>query len=160
MIRYKCALIAVSDLQQSLYFYRDLLGQEIEFDFGENISFKSGFALHQASHFSTLTGREVGKSNYAFELYFESDDLEDLSAKLNNDGVAFVHQIREQPWRQKVMRFLDPDQNIVEIGESMEHLCYRLFTEGLSLETIAQVSNMSLDFVNKSINDFIPKQIK
>jgi len=33
---------------------------------------------------------------------------------MEND-ILFVHELREQPWRQKVARFYDPDKNIIEI---------------------------------------------
>jgi hypothetical protein len=32
--------------------------------------------------------------------------------------VEYVHPLREQPWRQRVVRFYDPDHHIIEVGES------------------------------------------
>jgi len=74
-----------------------------------------------------------------------------MENKLKNEGVEFVHEIGEQPWRQKVMRFYDPDENIIEIGESMEHLSHRLHREGLEVKEISKITNMSQDFVKNSI---------
>jgi len=54
-----------------------------------------------------------------FELYFDSDDLAETVKKLKEYNVQFIHEIREMPWKQKVIRFYDPDNNIVEIGEPM-----------------------------------------
>jgi uncharacterized membrane protein (UPF0127 family) len=33
--------------------------------------------------------------------------------------VKFIHELREQPWKQKIIRIYDPDNNILEIGEPM-----------------------------------------
>ena len=38
-------VIFVKDIERSEYFYCDLLGQEVEFDFGKNVTFKSGISL-------------------------------------------------------------------------------------------------------------------
>ncbi|WP_252187569.1 glyoxalase/bleomycin resistance/dioxygenase family protein [Anaeromonas gelatinilytica] len=60
------------------------------------------------------------------ELYFEYDDLEELQSKLKKEKVEFIHEMREQPWRQRVLRIYDPSKNIIEVGESLEYLSYRL----------------------------------
>ena len=62
--------------------------------------------------------------------------------------------MREQPWRQRVVRFYDPDRHIIEIGESMEHLSYRLHNEGLSPDDISKITMLPLEFVTGSIQRF------
>ena len=68
-----------------------------------------------------------------------------------------VHELREQPWRQKVVRFYDLDNNIIEIGETMEHLSFRLKKENLSNEQISKITNMPIDFVIDSIEQYEQK---
>jgi len=34
--------------------------------------------------------------------------------------VEFIHEIVEQPWGQKVMRFYDPDYHMIEVGAPIE----------------------------------------
>jgi hypothetical protein len=65
--------------------------------------------------------------------------------------IAFIHETREQPWRQRVARFYDPDKNIIEVGESLEYLSFRLSKEGKSLEEISKLTGMPGEFVEKSI---------
>jgi hypothetical protein len=78
----------------------------VKHDYGENITFHGDFSIHLRSHFRELIDiREVKKGANNVELYFEFDNLEKLETKLNKEGVQFVHKTREQPWRQKVMRF-------------------------------------------------------
>lgn len=40
-----CSLIVVESIEKSRKFYEEVLGQKVEFDFGENISFAGGLAL-------------------------------------------------------------------------------------------------------------------
>jgi catechol 2,3-dioxygenase-like lactoylglutathione lyase family enzyme len=122
-MKFICPLIAVKDIKTSREFYEKLLDQKVKFDFGENITFEGDFAIHLMSHFSNLIdNQEIKCGGNNFELYFEYDDVDKIVLKLKSASVVFVHEVREQPWRQKVVRFYDPDLNIIEIGESMEFL--------------------------------------
>lgn len=151
-MKFISALITVDDIDRSRHFYTGLLEQEIKFDFGENITFHGDFAIHLRSHFKELIdNKEIKDKANNCELYFEYDNLEKMELKLNKEGVEFVHEIREQPWRQKVMRFYDPDENIIEVGESMEHLSNRLHREGIEVKEISKITNMPQDFVKNSI---------
>ena len=138
-ITFQSSVIFVKDIAASRRFYEDLLGQKVLFDFGENVSFEKGLAIHDANHISQLLFErpaqnidQLGREN--FELYFEAEDLDVVLGRLSDASVEFVHPLREQPWGQRVVRFYDPDKNIIEVGESLEFLSYRLSKEG-NLET-------------------------
>jgi catechol 2,3-dioxygenase-like lactoylglutathione lyase family enzyme len=153
-MKFICTLITVSDIERSRYFYEHLLNLRVKNDFGENIVFEGDFAIHLRSHFKGLINHKTvatGQNNV--ELYFEHNDLELLVDKLKANGIEFVHKIEIQPWQQKVVRFYDPDRYIVEIGESMEHLCLRLSKDGLTLEQITKATSLSLNFVKSVLSD-------
>lgn len=151
-MKFICALITVTDMDRSRNFYETILGQKIKYNFGEDITFHGDFTIHLRSHFKELIdNKDIKESANNGELYFEFDDLEQVEKKLKTEGVKFVHFIREQPWRQKVMRFYDPDENIIEVGESLEHLSYRLHREGWEIDKISKVTNMPENFVKNSI---------
>lgn len=117
--RFVCSLITVADITRSRNFYEEVLGQKVEADYGENVSFGS-FCIHLRSHFRKLIdNKPIRNSANNFELYFDSDDLAEIVKRLKECNVQFIHEIREMPWKQKVIRFYDPDNNIVEIGEPM-----------------------------------------
>ncbi len=117
--RFVCSLITVADITRSRNFYEEVLGQKVEADYGENVSFGS-FCIHLRSHFQKLIdNKPISNSANNFELYFDSDDLTQTVKKLQECNVQFIHEIREMPWKQKVIRFYDPDNNIIEIGEPM-----------------------------------------
>lgn len=149
-IRFTSTLIAVSDMNASRAFYERLLGQEVEYDFGENLSFKGGFALHQRDHFHALLGSSAAirdssrKTRYDMELYFECEDIEAVDERLRTEGVPYVHPLREQPWAQRVIRVFDPDGTIVEIGEPMPSVVVRLARQGLEEDAIAARTSIPL----------------
>lgn len=87
------------------------------------------------------------KGGHSGELYFEDNDLKVLATRLEAEGVALVHPLREQPWRQQVIRFYDPDRHIIEVGESMEHLVQRLKAEGMGQEEIMGATGLPDAFV-------------
>ena len=104
------------------------------------------------SHFEGLIDKKpitYGSNN--FELYFEHDDPEEIAGRLKDKQVRFIHEVREQPWRQKVVRFYDPDGHIIEIGESMEHLCFRLYQEGETINEIAEITYLPAAVIEQAI---------
>ncbi len=146
-------LIVVSDIEKSRSFYERYLDQEVQFDFGENISFTSGLSIHLKSHYEKLINNPVSQ-NYCnnFELYFEQDNLETLTDLLKSENIEFVHPLREEPWRQRVVRFYDPDKHIIEVGETMKALCLRLSNEGMSSSEISASTSLPEKYVDELCN--------
>ncbi len=154
-MKYKCALLTVADIKLSRAFYEDLLEQEVENDYGENVSYIGGFAIHLQSHFQQLIpNKYIHQGGNNFELYFEYDAIEKLALRLKEHRVELLHDVMEQPWRQKVIRFYDPDKHIIEIGESMEFLAYRLFKEGKEITEISGITYLSESKVSDAIRLF------
>ncbi|MDY9927645.1 glyoxalase/bleomycin resistance/dioxygenase family protein [Methanosarcina sp.] len=152
-MKFICPLIVVNNMELSRNFYEKVLNQKAQYDFGENISFEGGFAIHLKSHFSDLININkndiVQKSNNC-ELYFEEDDLDSFLQKLKDmDFVEYVHGLKEQPWGQRVIRLYDPDMHIVEVGEPMESAVKRLLSEGLSVEETAKRTLMPEEFIRQ-----------
>jgi len=154
-MKFICALLTVADIKRARDFYEGLLNQKVKYDFGENVTFEGDFSIHLQSHFSSLIdNRPIRTGGNNFELFFEFDEVDQIADLLKNNGVEFVHEAREQPWRQKVVRVYDPDMNIIEIGESMEYLSYRLSSEGLSIEQITGLTGLPTEFVSMSIDNY------
>lgn len=151
-MKYICALVVVEDIQKSRYLYETILGQTVKADYGENVVFEGDFAIHQRAHFQKLIDQAaIAKRSNNFELYFEDDTLEVLIGRLKEAGLTFVHEIREQPWRQRVIRFYDYDGNIIEIGESLEAVARRLSRENLSIEEICKLTYLPVEKVRRAI---------
>lgn len=154
-MKYICPLLVVENIAVSRSFYETLLGQTVKFDFGENITFEGDFAIHEKKHYASLLGENkeplIQTGAHNFELYFEEEDVIGLSEKLEKENIRLVHDVREQPWGQRVVRFYDPDHHIIEVGERMETLVVRLFQQGLSKEDIEKKTMMPMSFVEKSL---------
>jgi uncharacterized glyoxalase superfamily protein PhnB len=152
-MRFICPLVVVNNMEVSRNFYEKVLNQKVQYDFGENVSFEGGFAIHLKSHFSDLIGVNrndiIQKSNNS-ELYFEEEDLDSFLQKLKAiDSIEYVHELKEQPWGQRVIRFYDPDKHIIEVGEPMESVVKRLLSEGSSVEETSKRTLMPEEFVRQ-----------
>lgn len=160
-MKYICSLITVADIAKSKEFYETVLEQKVAVDYGQNVAFESGFAIHLSSHFKELiNNQDIKHGGNNFELYFEHNKLEEIIGRLKPFNVQLVHDIREQPWRQKVLRFYDLDQNIIEVGETMEYLCYRLHLEGLNNDEVSTITYLPIDVVKNSIEAYSKKELK
>lgn len=153
-MKFICPLIVVEDIQKSRFLYEKILGQTVKVDFGENITFNGDFAIHQKDHFESLINKSVISKSNNFELYFEDDDLETIVDTLKGHNFEFVHEIVEQPWKQKVVRFYDYDKNIIEIGEHLEHVAYRLYKEKTPIEEICKITYLPKEIVLNSIEEY------
>ncbi|MBM7856129.1 catechol 2,3-dioxygenase-like lactoylglutathione lyase family enzyme [Desulfohalotomaculum tongense] len=151
-MKFICPLLVVENIEKSRVFYETVMLQKVKFDFGENIVFEGDFAIHQKEHFSKLIDIEKinisTKSNNS-ELYFEEDALDDFISRLNKADVIYVHNLKEQPWGQRVIRFYDPDMHIIEVGETMEAVAQRFLSKGLNVKDTAERISMPVDFVEQ-----------
>ena len=157
-IQFQSTVIFVKNIQASRQFYEEVLAQTVLMDHGPNIGFEGGFALWEAQHAHQVIGNAsitepLGQNN--LELYFESPELDVVHAKLTEIGTRYVHDIREQPWGQRVLRVYDPDGHIVEVGEPMPVVILRFAAQGMSSNQIAERTSMPVLIINliiESIN--------
>lgn len=154
-MEYICSLVIVEDIEKARKFYEKILEQKVSVDYGENITFEGGFSLHQKEHFKELIDHKpiIRKTNN-FELYFEHDAIESFVDKLKANNIELVHELKKQPWQQRVIRFYDYDHNMIEVGESMAFVAYRLFKEGYTTERIYEITYMPEDVIEKAIEKY------
>lgn len=123
-------------------------------DFGANITFEGDFALQTKSTWADFIDKNekdiIAKSNN-FELYFEEEQFDDFVERLKSHAIQYVHEIKEFPWGQRVIRFYDPDMHIIEVGERMEAVVKRLIRQGLSVEETAERTQYPVDFVRQCL---------
>ena len=154
-MKFICPLVVVDDIKNSRYLYERILAQTVKMDYGENITFEGDFAIHQRDHFESLIGKkDIIKKSNSFELYFEHDDLPDIINKIKELDLELVHEIIEQPWKQRVFRFYDYDKNMIEIAERMEHVAYRLSQQNYSHDDICKITYLDKESVEKAIKEY------
>ena len=112
-------ILATRDLGAALGFYRDLLGATVTYEFpgpdGE----------------PAYVGLELGNSRLGigqdpdapaepsdrFSLWVYVGDCDTAVERLRAAGVEIVEEPADQPWGERMARVLDPDGNLVLIGQ-------------------------------------------
>ena len=117
-MKLKNVLIVVKDIEKSRQFYHDLFGLSLVLDNEGNMILTEGLVLQEEKIWKEFLGREVVRENNSSELYFEEPDLEGFVEKLERiyPEVRYVNRLMTHSWGQKVVRFYDPDGNLIEVG--------------------------------------------
>jgi GNAT superfamily N-acetyltransferase/catechol 2,3-dioxygenase-like lactoylglutathione lyase family enzyme len=152
------SVLFVKDIEISKSFYSNVLRQQISLDFGTNVIFKSGFAIWQISNNHIIPsklglGNIQQKSVNRFELCFETDDIVKVHNDLKMSNVKFVHEVLEEIWGQKTIRFYDPDNHLIEIGESLEQFVFRFYNQGMSIQQVSERTYVPVLDVERIINN-------
>ena len=149
-MQFMSVVFSVKDMAAARRFYTGLIGLEVAMDLGANLSFKAPLALQTQETFAGFVNaapQDVHVGN-ASEVYFETEDLDAFTARLADwPEVRKVHDVREYPWGQRVLRLFDPDGHIVEIGETMETVTMRFLLAGLSDEDVQARVMYPMEFV-------------
>ena len=120
-MKLKNVLIVVNDIKKSIAFYKELFGLKVILDNEGNVIMTDGLVLQDAKIWKEFIGKEIVSHNNAAELYFEETDIEGFAKKLESykTPIIYVNQLMEHSWGQKVIRFYDPDGNLIEVGTPM-----------------------------------------
>ena len=136
-------------------FYTDILEQEIENQFGKIIYFKSGISIWELSDnlpiVQELGGRLKKTVTNQVELYFESDNLDKVLFRMREYYVRLLHEVREEPWGQRTIRFYDPDDHLIEVGETVKTFVTRFHKQGYIPEHIAEKTSIDIELIKKII---------
>ncbi|APF26355.1 glyoxalase-like domain protein [Clostridium sporogenes] len=153
-MKYLCTVISVRDIKSSRKFYEDLFGLEVYQDYGINIAFTCGLALQQEFHWLVnLPKEEILKKSNNIELCFEEENFDDFLNKLDEyPDIQRLGDVIEHSWGQRVVRFYDLDEHIIEVGESMKDVINGLISSGLSMEEISKKMDVSLGDLEKLLN--------
>ena len=117
-MRLKNILIVVNDIEQSIRFYKELFGLQVILDQDGNVIMTEGLVLQDAKIWKNFIQRDLVVKNHMTELYFEEPDIEGFVKKLEESefAIEYVNELMEHSWGQKVIRFYDPDGNLIEVG--------------------------------------------
>ena len=120
-MRLRNVLIVVNDIEKSKKFYKDLFGLSMVLDQNGNVILTEGLVLQDAAIWKEFLQKDIVWKNHATELYFEESDIEAFIKKLEEypEPIQYVNPLMEHSWGQKVVRFYDPDGNLIEVGTPM-----------------------------------------
>ncbi|MBQ3394248.1 MAG: VOC family protein [Oscillospiraceae bacterium] len=120
-MKLKNTLIVVNDIERSKKYYHDLFGLEVVLDNDGNMILTEGLVLQDVKIWKEFLGRDIISYHNAGELYFEERDIEAFIQKLEKQypDTVYVNRLMTHSWGQKVVRFYDPDGNLIEVGTPM-----------------------------------------
>jgi lactoylglutathione lyase len=112
-------IIATSKLQAALAFYRDLLGATVTYEF-PGPDGEPGYVGLELGTAQLGIGRDpdaTASPSPRFSLWVYAEDCDAAVERLRTAGVTIVEEPADQPWGERVARVLDPDGNLVLIGQ-------------------------------------------
>ncbi|MBR4225689.1 MAG: VOC family protein [Candidatus Methanomethylophilaceae archaeon] len=120
-MKLKGFLIAVDDIEASRRFYEDVFGIETVQDNDGDMALTDGVFLQDRRIWERFLGRASVPRANSSELYFEEEDVDGFVARLLSlyPDTEIVCGPMTHSWGQRVVRFYDPDGNLVEVGSPM-----------------------------------------
>ena len=138
-MRLKNVLIVVNNMDRAIRFYKEIFGLQVILDQDGNVIMSEGLVLQDANIWQQFLDKELTPKNNMTELYFEENDIEGFVKKLEESDfeIEFVNKLmthsggrtkssglrsgadRSGSGDQRVVRFYDPDGNLIEVGTPM-----------------------------------------
>lgn len=117
-MKLKNILIVVKDIEKSKQFYHDLFGLDLVLDNDGNMILTEGLVLQDEKIWKKFLGKDIISKNNSCELYFEEQDIEVFTEKLERlyPDIQYVNRLMTHSWERKVIRFYDLDGNLIEVG--------------------------------------------
>lgn len=119
MVRVQYAIVFVSDMAESIAFYRDVVGASLRFDSPEWTEFDTEgatLALHRGEPKATSGGHQdptaAGQSHPGFRV----EDLDVFHTKMIENDVAVVRNPVEE-FGVRIAQYLDPDGLVFSVSE-------------------------------------------
>ena len=154
-MKYVCTVISVADISAARKFYEELFGLEVYQDYGKNIAFTCGMALQQDFDWLVNIPKEkvLKKSNNA-EVVFEEQDFDGFLNKLKEyPEIEYLGEVIEHSWGQRVIRFYDLDEHLIEVGEDMQMVVKRFLASGMTMEEVSAKMDVSIEDLTKLLNN-------
>ena len=154
-MKYVCTVISVADISAARKFYEELFGLEVYQDYGKNIAFTCGLALQQDFEWLVNIPKEkvLKKSNNA-EVVFEEQDFDGFLNKLKEyPEIEYLGEVIEHSWGQRVIRFYDLDEHLIEVGEDMQMVVKRFLASGMTMEEVSAKMDVSIEDLTKLLNN-------
>ena len=148
-------LISVANINAARKFYEDLFGLEVFQDYGRNIAFTCGLALQQDfDWFMNLPKEKVLKKSNNTEIVFEEQDFDGFLNKLKAySDIEYLGEVIEHSWGQRVIRFYDLDEHLIEVGEDMQMVVKRFLASGMTMEEVSTKMDVSIEDLTKLLNN-------
>ena len=153
-MKYKGPMLVVKDMEKSKEFYMRVLKVRIISDLGANITFTGGISLQTEESWCQFTNCKPDFFRYQgndAEFYFEEENFDGFMEHIKNENVETIGSAMTMPWGQKIVRFYDPDQHIIEVGEEMATMLKRLHNSGMSVDELVEKTYMKKGIIERML---------
>lgn len=113
-----CPVLQVADLNRALNFYRDVLGFEQEFVYGEP-PFYGAVKLGEASVHLASVASQAARCGLG-SAYFFCDHVDAYYAAVKAKGATVTSPLGDQPYAMRDFQLKDPDGNLLGFGHPLE----------------------------------------
>lgn len=151
-MKYKSTLLAVHNIKAAVDFYKSVLNLSVTDDFGENVVLNEYISLQEIDSWKNFVNKEedsivFGANNS--ELYFEEENMDEFLQKLKAFNINYLCKPATHSWGQRVVRFYDTDNHIIEVGESMHRVVKGFLDSGLTPTQTAKRMDVSIEYIEK-----------
>jgi hypothetical protein len=67
--------------------------------------------------------------------------------ELRKYNPVLLHDVELETWGQKTIRFFDPENNLIEIGETLPGFVKRMYKEEKSVDEIVEITSIDKNMV-------------
>lgn len=146
-MKMKNTMLVVKDMERSKKFYWEVMGLRTLVDLQIHAVLTGGLGLQTEASWQGFIREDISYKGNDAEIYFEEDDFDTFIEKLTKMDIEYVHPPYTHEWGQRVVRFYDPDNHILEVGESMKIVCRRFLNVGFDEMQIAKKTGLPLKAV-------------
>jgi len=153
-MKYHSIVLYVKNINNAKRFYCECLSIPIEMDMDKNVILNNGITLWEIQEENIIVkriGKDKIREGNKFELYFETENMAEIIDLLEKYKINKLHEIHEESWGQKTIRFYDYDMNIIEVGEELKVFLSRMFKSGMKIEDISRKTGMTIEDIKKTI---------
>lgn len=122
MRRVDYVILYVRDLDESIGFYRDLLGLPLKLrdvEYAEFATEGTRLGLYPRSRLPQLIGMEGRDPGPGGEILFLVDDVDAWAGRLREAGVRVLTGPVDRPWGHRTVHLQDPDGHVVELAQEI-----------------------------------------
>jgi len=112
------SILLTKNMERAIRFYKEVMGLELQKQFETVAFFQDGLVIHdEAVYLSYIGGPDQSPSGFKAVYYYIDTDIDEMYRSLQEKKVEFIHGLETQSWGERVLRFYDPDGNVIEIGD-------------------------------------------
>ena len=87
------------------------------------------------------------------EVVFEEQNFDGFLNKLKEyPDIEYLGEVIEHSWGQRVIRFYDLDEHLIEVGEDMQMVVKRFLASGMTMEEVSAKMDVSIEDLTKLLN--------